>query len=183
MEDEEEAGAGGELIEDEGPMPEDEQGDEERGEEGDEGQGEGGEGEQGMVIEAGVEQGVAQEGGVSAQGGGDEQRITTPFLTKFERARILGTRALQIRHVYFSALGGAILSRARSHSPKRPGCFVGDRSMNAPLMVQLEGETEPLEIAEKELKQKKVPFTVRRYLPDGSYEDWALHELIQEENI
>jgi len=25
------------------------------------------------------------------------QRITTPFLTKYERARILGTRALQIR--------------------------------------------------------------------------------------
>lgn len=26
-------------------------------------------------------------------------RITTPYLTKYERARILGTRALQIRHV------------------------------------------------------------------------------------
>lgn len=26
-------------------------------------------------------------------------RITTPYLTKYERARILGTRALQIRYV------------------------------------------------------------------------------------
>ncbi len=26
-------------------------------------------------------------------------RVTTPYLTKYERARILGTRALQIRHV------------------------------------------------------------------------------------
>lgn len=27
------------------------------------------------------------------------ERITTPYLTKYERARILGTRALQIRQV------------------------------------------------------------------------------------
>lgn len=27
-------------------------------------------------------------------------RITTPYLTKYERARVLGTRALQIRWVY-----------------------------------------------------------------------------------
>lgn len=79
-----------------------------------------------------------------------ENRVTTPFLTKFERARILGTRALQV-------------------------------SMNAPLLIQLEGESDPLEIAEKELKQRKVPFTVRRYLPDGSYEDWAVRELIQDD--
>lgn len=31
-------------------------------------------------------------------------RITTPYLTKYERARILGTRALQIRFVYSSIL-------------------------------------------------------------------------------
>eukprot|EP00242_Pyramimonas_sp_CCMP2087_P011247 CAMPEP_0198212196 /NCGR_PEP_ID=MMETSP1445-20131203/25575_1 /TAXON_ID=36898 /ORGANISM="Pyramimonas sp., Strain CCMP2087" /LENGTH=124 /DNA_ID=CAMNT_0043886591 /DNA_START=160 /DNA_END=531 /DNA_ORIENTATION=+ len=68
-------------------------------------------------------------------------RITTRYMTKYERARVLGTRALQI-------------------------------SMNAPVMVQLDGETDPLEIATKELREKKVPFTIRRYLPDGSYEDW-----------
>ena len=28
-----------------------------------------------------------------------EQRTTTPYMTKYERARILGTRALQIRFV------------------------------------------------------------------------------------
>lgn len=27
----------------------------------------------------------------------DDQRTTTPYMTKYERARILGTRALQIR--------------------------------------------------------------------------------------
>lgn len=31
----------------------------------------------------------------------NKERITTPYLTKYERARILGTRALQIRCVRF----------------------------------------------------------------------------------
>ncbi len=29
----------------------------------------------------------------------DDKRSTTPFMTKYERARVLGTRALQIRYV------------------------------------------------------------------------------------
>lgn len=29
----------------------------------------------------------------------NEIRVTTPYMTKYERARILGTRALQIRYV------------------------------------------------------------------------------------
>lgn len=37
---------------------------------------------------------------------------------------------------------------------------------------------DPLEIAYKELREKKIPFTIRRYLPDGSFEDWALDELV-----
>ena len=77
------------------------------------------------------------------------QRITTPYMTKYERARVLGTRALQI-------------------------------AMNAPVMVELEGETDPLQIAMKELKAKKIPIVIRRYMPDGSYEDWAIDELIIE---
>jgi len=38
------------------------------------------------------------------------------------------------------------------------------------------------QIAMKELREKKIPFTIRRYLPDGSYEDWAVHELIVVDN-
>lgn len=34
------------------------------------------------------------------------------------------------------------------------------------------------QIAMKELRAGKIPFTVRRYLPDGSYEDWSVEELI-----
>ncbi|KAF9076045.1 RNA polymerase, subunit omega/K/RPB6 [Rhodocollybia butyracea] len=83
--------------------------------------------------------------------GGERQpnkvRITTPYLTKYERARILGTRALQI-------------------------------SMNAPVLVPLDGETDALHIAIKELSQRKIPLIIRRYLPDGSFEDWSVSELI-----
>jgi DNA-directed RNA polymerases I, II, and III subunit RPABC2 len=77
----------------------------------------------------------------------DDQRTTTPFMTKYERARILGTRALQI-------------------------------SMNAPVLVDVEGETDPLEIAIKELREKKIPLKIRRYLPDGYYEEWSCEELM-----
>ncbi|KAL8733848.1 MAG: hypothetical protein Q9166_001836 [cf. Caloplaca sp. 2 TL-2023] len=65
-----------------------------------------------------------------------DQRSTTPYMTKYERARVLGTRALQI-------------------------------SMNAPVLVDIEGATDPLQIAIKELKEKKIPLVVRRYMPDG----------------
>ncbi|PKI82508.1 subunit common to RNA polymerases I, II, and III [Malassezia vespertilionis] len=75
------------------------------------------------------------------------ERITTPYMTKYEKARILGTRALQI-------------------------------SMNAPVLVPTEGEMDPLAIAQKELTAKKIPLLVRRYLPDGSFEDWSVAELI-----
>ena len=37
--------------------------------------------------------------------GANKTRITTRFLTKYERARILGTRALQIRYVRGAGLG------------------------------------------------------------------------------
>mmetsp|Transcript_6364 Transcript_6364/g.16274 ORF Transcript_6364/g.16274 Transcript_6364/m.16274 type:complete len:152 (-) Transcript_6364:127-582(-) len=88
------------------------------------------------------------EGVDAADGTGkrDGPRITTPYMTKYERARILGTRALQI-------------------------------SMNAPVMVDIEHETDPLQIALKELQERKIPITIRRYLPDGSYEDWSVNEL------
>jgi len=38
--------------------------------------------------------------------------------------------------------------------------------MNAPIMVELEGnETDPLNIAMMELRQKKIPMVIRRSVP------------------
>ena len=44
-----------------------------------------------------------------------------------------------------------------------------------------QGEQDPLEIAMKELRAGKIPFTIRRYLPDGSFEDWKVSELTVED--
>ncbi|CAF4021382.1 unnamed protein product, partial [Adineta steineri] len=44
--------------------------------------------------------------------------------------------------------------------------------------VEPDGETDPLQIAMRELKEKKIPMIIRRYLPDGSYEDWSIDELV-----
>ena len=74
---------------------------------------------------------------------------TTPFLTKYEKARIIGARALQI-------------------------------SKNSPILISTEelgDETDPIAIAEMELRKGKIPFIIRRYLPNGSYEDWSVKEL------
>lgn len=49
--------------------------------------------------------------------------------------------------------------------PLGPPAHSFENSMNAPVLVPLEGETDPLEIATKELKAKKIPLVVRRYLP------------------
>lgn len=40
----------------------------------------------------------------------NDQRTTTPYLTKYERARVLGTRALQIRYVVCDADNCAYIS-------------------------------------------------------------------------
>jgi DNA-directed RNA polymerase I, II, and III subunit RPABC2 len=44
-------------------------------------------------------------------------------------------------------------------------------------MVDPGDESDPYRLAEIELDSGKIPFIVRRYLPDGSYEDWKVSEL------
>jgi len=55
---------------------------------------------------------------------------------------------------------------------------VGEHSMNAPVLVDLEGETDSLNIAMRELNNRMIPLVVRRYLPDNTYEDWEVSEMI-----
>jgi len=73
--------------------------------------------------------------------------IGPPKLTRFERARIIGARALQI-------------------------------SMGAPLLIETEGLTDPIDIALKELDERILPMTIRRRLPDESYQDIPLDWLL-----
>jgi DNA-directed RNA polymerases I, II, and III subunit RPABC2 len=73
--------------------------------------------------------------------------IGPPKLTRFERARIAGARALQL------SLGAPVLI---------------ELALNV---------SDPIEIAMSELKQGVLPMTIRRTLPDGIYEDLALSDL------
>jgi len=114
----------------------------------------------------------------AAESDAPKEKITTRYMTKYERARILGTRALQIRYGVYAGFT-CIFSRSfiSSRSLCRTLCTWCIGSMGAPVMVELGGETDPLDIAMKELKAKRIPIIIRRYLPDGSYEDWTLDEL------
>ena len=82
----------------------------------------------------------------------DDLHRTLPFLTKFEKARILGQRAKQI------------------NSGSKP--FIPSESYSNII--------DGYKIAELELKQKLIPFIIRRPLTNGSSEYWKVSDL---ENI
>lgn len=76
------------------------------------------------------------------------ERKTLPYMTKFERARVLGTRAQQL-------------------------------SLGAPTTLQRTekgGHLDSILLAEMEINRGVVPIIVRRYLSDGTYEDWSINE-------
>uniref|UniRef100_A0A672ZX87 Uncharacterized protein n=1 Tax=Sphaeramia orbicularis TaxID=375764 RepID=A0A672ZX87_9TELE len=79
----------------------------------------------------------------------NQKRITTPYMTKYERARVLGTRALQI----------AIVLKE-------------DKTLFVALHISLSY------FFFSSVRSRKIPIIIRRYLPDGSYEDWGCDELI-----
>ena len=77
--------------------------------------------------------------------------IGPPKLTRFEKARIVGARSLQI-------------------------------SMGAPILVEVsEGFSSPIDIALKELEIGILPMTIRRTLPDGTFQDIPIKWLQVEE--
>jgi DNA-directed RNA polymerase I, II, and III subunit RPABC2 len=80
-----------------------------------------------------------------------EDRITMPYLTKYERVRVLGTRAKQI------SLGAKILVK------------------NVDLTTK-----SPIEIAKIELGLGIIPFKIRRPLPNGKVEEWKISELVKQ---
>ena len=78
----------------------------------------------------------------------DEKHSNTlPWLTRFERARVIGTRATQLSH-------GA-----------------------PPQISVPDGLIDSMKIAEIELENRQIPFIIRRPLPDGTSEYWPVNEL------
>ena len=74
---------------------------------------------------------------------------TLPFLTKYEKARVLGLRTAQLN------------DGAPTMLPTKPDETIIDNSI----------------IAEMELQQKVIPFIIQRPLPNGVSEYWHLHDL------
>ena len=80
----------------------------------------------------------------------DDLHKTIPYLTKYEKARVLGQRAKQINS------GASVFVK------------VPEKVIDGYL------------IAELELQEKRVPFIIRRPLPNGGSEYWSIKDL---ENI
>ena len=79
----------------------------------------------------------------------NDNLIGPPKLTRFERARIVGARALQV-------------------------------SLGAPILAPLpDNVIDPIDVAVVELREKVLPMTIRRTLPEGSYQDIPLVDLLQ----
>lgn len=84
-------------------------------------------------------------------GSPEKVSVGTPKVTRFEKARIVGARSLQI-------------------------------SMGAPILLELDeklssggtGLNSPIDIALKELDIGILPITIRRTLPDGTFQDIPL---------
>jgi DNA-directed RNA polymerase subunit K/omega len=77
----------------------------------------------------------------------DDLHRTIPYLTKYEKARILGQRAKQI------------------NSGSKPFIKVREDILDGYI------------IAELELKVKSIPFIIRRPLPNGGSEYWSIKDL------
>ena len=77
----------------------------------------------------------------------DDLHKTNPFLTKYERARILGQRAKQIE------------------------------TGSTPFVKVPENIIDGYLIAEMELQQGRVPFIIRRPMPNGGSEYWKINDL------
>ena len=77
----------------------------------------------------------------------DPLHRTVPIMTKYEYTRILGQRAKQIE-------GGA-----------QPFVAVEPNIIDSYL------------IAENELREKKIPFIIRRPIPNGGFEYWNVNDL------
>jgi DNA-directed RNA polymerase I, II, and III subunit RPABC2 len=76
--------------------------------------------------------------------------IGPPKITRFERARIVGARALQI-------------------------------AMGAPILIEPSSNlSNPIDIALNELESGMLPITIRRTLPDETYQDIPLKWLLKE---
>jgi len=83
--------------------------------------------------------------------GDDMNHRSVPYLTPFEKTKIIGFRANQLSQ------GASLLIDIDSDVHKR---------------------TDVLDLARMELDQRKLPFILKRPMPDGTFEYWRLQDLL-----
>lgn len=81
---------------------------------------------------------------------GVDERTLDAYMTKYERASLLGSRASQIEE-------------------------------GSPLLVDRGDLTDALEIARKEMRERRIPINIFRYLTPTLAEEWTVNELLQRE--
>jgi DNA-directed RNA polymerase subunit K/omega len=84
----------------------------------------------------------------NADGQADGKHRSAPFLTQFERTKVLGFRTNQL------SLGAR------------------------PYIAVPEHVTEIREIAKLELEARRLPIIIKRPMPDGTFEKWRLSDLL-----
>ncbi len=91
---------------------------------------------------------VAKKLPITNYGGKDTNHRSVPYLTQYERTKILGFRSNQL------AQGARPLVQVPTHV------------------------TDVMDIARLELEQRRLPFLLKRPMPDGTYEYWRLQDLM-----
>jgi len=91
---------------------------------------------------------IPLKGGEAGEVTVDANHVTYPFLTQFERTKIIGLRANQLSR-------GAV-----------------------PFITVPKHITDVRDIARLELEQKRLPYLIKRPLPNGTFEYWRLVDLL-----
>jgi hypothetical protein len=112
------------------------------------------------------------------------QRRTGRFLTKFEIARVVGTRAKEIAEGHHYNVDTARQSKRQRHStgsqwhgsslaPPTPDSMMATMATGAADVPPLSefrtalAASDPIRLAKNELVHKRIPYIIRRTFPDG----------------
>ncbi len=85
----------------------------------------------------------------------DSNHRSVPFLTKYERSALIGERAEQLEHRRIE----------------------GRRGLLRVFLDEVDPSWTPIEIATREIDERKLPILIRRRMPNGREELWKLQDL------
>ncbi|ADM11960.1 DNA-directed RNA polymerase subunit K [Encephalitozoon intestinalis ATCC 50506] len=106
----------------------------------------------------------------------EDVRLSSEYSTEENNTEIVSMSNAEVR---ISSSDRKTLPRMTKYEKAHViGVRASQLSAGAPPFVDIGNESNPLAIANMELNEKKIPFIIRRRLPDNSFEDWAIDELM-----